>query len=97
MDAIESPGHVPSTPVAERLFLDLDGQWFGAAGDRWRAEVYGVLQDGGWSWVQLGLHGARDHMLTLRMAPSGGVAQLILALTAWLASSEPRPHLLSIG
>jgi hypothetical protein len=72
MDAIEPSGHVPSTPVGERLFLDLDGRWFGAAGDRWR-------------------------MLTPRMAPSGGVAQLILALTAWLASPEPRPHLLSIG
>ena len=83
---------------AERLFQALDGRWLSVSGEYWRAEVYGILQEGGWRWVQVGLHGAREHMLTLRMVPASGIGQLVLALTAWLATgAELRPHTLTVG
>jgi hypothetical protein len=81
---------------AELLFRALDGRWLTVSGDRWRAEVYGVTQEGGWRWVQVGLHGARDHMITIRTVPTSGTSQVILALTAWLAGSEPGPDVVSI-
>ena len=88
---------VESDLSAERLFRALDGRWIAVSGNRWRAEVYGVLQEGGWRWVQVGLHGARDHMLTLRTTQTSGISQLLLALTAWLAGSEAGPDIMSIG
>ena len=82
---------------AERLFRGLDGCWIAVAGDRWRAEVYGVIQEGGWRWVQLGLHGAREHMITLRTLPSSGVGQLILVLSGWLSGGERGPEIVSVA
>lgn len=86
-----------STLSAERLFRALDGRWIAVAGDRWQAEVYGVTQEGGWRWVQLGLHGAREHMITIRALPTSGISPLILAVTAWLTGSEPGPDVVSVA
>lgn len=82
---------------ADRLFQDLDGRWFSVSGDRWRAEVYSVFYDGGWRWIQVGLHGAREHMLTLRTSQTSEIRQLIRALAEWLGSSEPRTETMSVA
>lgn len=93
------PATLGAMPVAspERVFEALDGRWFSVSGDHWCAEVYGVLQEGGWRWVQLGLHGAREHIITLRTPEAIGIGQLILSLTAWLAGAQLPKGTVSIG
>jgi hypothetical protein len=91
-----SAATVDSTLTTEHLFNALDGRWITAAGDQWRAEVYGVLEEGGWRWLQVGLHGPRNHMITFRTAPTSAIGEVIQALTAWLSGSDPGPDIVSI-
>jgi hypothetical protein len=97
--AVEPNTPAPATESlsAERVFRGLDGCWIAVAGDRWRAEVYGVIQEGDWRWVQVGLHGAREHMITLRTLPTSGIGQLIVVLSGWLSGGERGPEIVSVA
>jgi len=81
----------------ERLFRALDGRWITACGERWRTEVYSVSYEEGWRWIQVGLYGAREHMLTLRTSRTDGIRQLILALSSWLVGAEARTDTPSVA
>jgi hypothetical protein len=68
----------------ERLFAGLDGRAVTVAGDDWRVNVFGVLDQAGRRWVQVALNGSKYYMLTLCLAPGDGVPQALLALSNWL-------------
>ncbi len=67
------------------MFLTLDGSDALLAGDEWRVEVYGVMDEPGSRWIQLGLTGPRRHLVTLRMDPGAGADSALARLRTWLA------------
>jgi hypothetical protein len=70
---------------APDLFAELDGSDFVAAGQTWHVEIYGVFDNDGYRWIQLGLNGPRTDLATLRLVQGAGPQQAVMALTAWLA------------
>jgi hypothetical protein len=69
------------------MFEALDGKTIHAADQDWRVEVFSVMSDRAFTWVQLRLVGDTDHMLTLKIARHKGAAEARSVLASWL--TEP--------
>ena len=73
-------------PVSpDELFVELDGTDFVASGQTWHVEIYSVIDDQGFRWVQLGVTGPRSEMATLRLAKGASGEHALIALTGWLS------------
>jgi len=70
---------------ADKLFAALDGCEVRTFGCRFDLEVYSVTDQSTGRWVQLGLRGAREHMVTLRLPIQSGLSEATTALSEWLA------------
>jgi hypothetical protein len=70
------------------LFAALDGREISVSGRKWRIEVYGVWDDLGRRWVQLGLAGRPRRVLTLNLAAGSGVRPAVLAASNWVAATS---------
>ena len=84
-DAAAEATALARTATQDELFLMLDGVDAILGGDQWRLEVYGVVDEPGSRWLQLGLAGPRRHMVTLRIGPGEGAESALARLRAWLA------------
>jgi hypothetical protein len=97
----DSPAGTSPTPKdlmpAYELFAELDGSDFVAADESWRIEVYGVLDDHGYRWIQIGLTGTRSDMVTLRLVEGAGAQHAIMALTAWVAERGAVRNVLNVA
>jgi hypothetical protein len=82
------PTHAIAAAQPAALFAALDGRQVSVSGRKVRLEVYGVWDDLGRRWVQLGLHGRPLRVLTLRLAAGAGVISTLEALQ-WLAAANP--------
>jgi hypothetical protein len=80
----------------ERLFRLLDGKWVAVEGRHWRTEVFCVADEVGSRWIQVGLHGPTEHMLTLRTSPTDSLDWLLRMLTLWLTDAGRIPSVLTI-
>ena len=81
----------PAEHTADALFWELDGSELDASGRQWTVEVYSVTDQPSGRWLQLGLKGAQDHLLTLRLPNDGGTDEAARALAAWLADPDHTP------
>lgn len=72
--------------AADRLFAALDGSEVRALGERFDLEVYSVTDQTTGRWLQMGLRGAHDHLITLCLPPESGIAEATQALSRWLAN-----------
>src|SRR5262245_5248997 len=79
------------------LFAELDGSEFVVNGQTWRIEIYGVLDDDGCRWIQLGLTGPRNDMATLRLVKGAGAQQAISALTVWVGQRSTGRNVLNVA
>jgi len=72
--------------TADRLFAALDGSEVRTLGHRFDLEVYSVTDQSSGRWLQMGLRGLHDHLLTLCLPPKSGIAEATQALSQWLAN-----------
>jgi hypothetical protein len=74
----------------EDLFVALDGRIVSVGRDRWRVEVFSVVDDDdGSRWVQLAIKGEPDYALTLRLFRSTAAEPAIGAIIRWLYDPTP--------
>ena len=70
----------------------LDGRDLLAAGSWWRVEVFGIVDEAGYRWLQLALLGPRRYVLTLRLdrheGPLSALGALALCLTELASPSS---------
>jgi hypothetical protein len=69
----------------DRLFAALDGSEVRTFGLCFNLEVYSVTDQSTGRWVQLGLRGAHEHLVTLRLPRQSGLREAAIALSEWLA------------
>jgi hypothetical protein len=70
---------------ADKLFAALDGSEVRTFGCRFDLEVYSVTDQSSGRWVQLGLRGTHEHLVTLRLPIESGISEATTALSEWLA------------
>lgn len=70
---------------ADRLFAALDGSEVQTSGCRYDLEVYSVTDQATGRWVQLGLRGTQEHLVTLRLPIESGLSEATTALSRWLS------------
>jgi len=71
--------------AADRLFAALDGSEVRTLGQCFNLEVYSVTDQSSGRWLQMGLRGPHDYLVTLRLPKQSGIQQATRALSAWLA------------
>jgi hypothetical protein len=77
---------------AQSTFETLDGRDLFVSHRHWRVEVFSVSDHADHRWVQVGLHGSGDYMLTLRLPAGAGPQSAVSALWSWLQGPiERRP------
>jgi hypothetical protein len=74
--------------IADDLFAALDGRELTVAGRTCRVIVYGIRDEGGRRWIQLGLDGHPTHLVTLRMSTGDGERHAVLKLASWIANPD---------
>jgi hypothetical protein len=72
--------------IPDQLFSLLDGRELTVGGLSCRVIVYGIRDEGGRRWIQLGLEGHPTHLVTLRLSPSDGERHAVLKLASWIAN-----------
>ncbi|MCC7009079.1 MAG: hypothetical protein IT184_09705 [Acidobacteria bacterium] len=83
-------GFGSATP-ADELFHELDGAEVTVMGaGSWRLQVFSVLDDGQWRWIQLGLSGLDDVLATLQVPIGASAAYVNLALNVWFQDQRVR-------
>lgn len=79
------------TFACDRFFAELDGRHLVVAGIDWSLQVYGICEQQGRRWVQLALSGADEAcMLTLRVGPRAGVADVLSTVSSWLTDPNDK-------
>jgi hypothetical protein len=91
-----APELVTGALSCEHLFSALDGCELAALGKRWRIDVFGVIENAGRRFVQLGLEGPTHHMLTMRLAPHVPVRRLGFSLVVWLAAPRDPGEIIDV-
>jgi hypothetical protein len=91
---IVAPAITTSDP--ETVFSALDGRELIVLGRRWKTEVFSVCELGGCRYVQLSLQGEQQYMLTLRVASSADIKQLVPRLLSWLAHPSSSGEILDV-
>lgn len=69
---------------AQRVFDVLDGSALSISGHQWLVEVFSVSDQAPHRWVQVGVSGDQNYMLTLRLNLGAGAQPAIDALSSWL-------------
>ncbi len=89
----------PQPPSPEQLYSALDGREVEVWGKRHRVEVYSVRDEIGRRWVQLALRGEPAYLVTLKLAKSDGVEEVLFALScgapvsfARVDAAPTKPH-----
>ena len=82
---------------ADRLFAALDGSEVLTSGHRFDLEVYSVTDQATGRWVQLGLRGSHEHLVTLRLPKQSGLQEATTALSAWLADPAHAEEVLDVA
>ena len=72
--------------IPDHLFSVLDGRELTVNGRTWQVKVYGIRDEAGRRWIQLGLEGASTHLVTLRLSPGDGERHAVLKLASWMAN-----------
>ena len=87
-----------SAPVttADELFRSLEGTDVLLGGDRWHVDVFSVIDEVDARWVQLGLIGAREHLLTLRLDRGAPSESVLACVSAWLADPAKETRVVSV-
>ena len=67
-----------------RVFEMLDGRELRVSNHHWNVEVYSVSDQAQHRWVQIGLKGEHDYMLTLRLDSGSSGQRAIDTLSSWL-------------
>ena len=68
----------------QRLFEALDGRDLSVSDRHWHLEVFSVTDQAQHRWVQVGLKGDQEFMLTLRLNSGAGAQPCLQALSSWL-------------
>ena len=82
---------------ADRLFAALDGSEVRTLGHRFDLEVYSVTDQISGRWLQMGLRGRHDHLVTLCLPRESGISEATQALSHWLADPAHVDRLVDIG
>ena len=85
-----------STP-ADTLFAAIDGRSISLCGHVYQLEVYGVTEASGARWLQLGLHGDGERLLTLRLPLGANVSRAMHALFVELAEMNAQRFELALA
>jgi hypothetical protein len=80
-----------------RLFAALDGSEVRTSGHRFYVEVYSVTDQSTGRWVQLGLRGAHEHLITLRLPKQSGLQEATSALSEWLTDPTHVAEILEVA
>jgi hypothetical protein len=83
--------------TADRLFAALDGSEVRTLGHRFDLEVYSVTDQSSGRWLQMGLRGHHDHLVTLCLPPRSGIAEATQALSQWLANPSHLVEMLDVA
>ncbi len=81
--AIIESQHV-TVPTPTEIFDALDGHSLELSDQRWRIEIYSLLEQDGWRWVHLALRGETDHVLIVKVLPFENENHVVGALLTWL-------------
>src|SRR5262245_599007 len=85
---------VPATPLddthvsARRLFEQLDDRPFATPEGTARLKVYSVFEQGDRRWVQLRIEGFSERMLTVSIARSEGVKDVLRLVSSTFAATS---------
>ena len=83
--------------TADRLFAALDGSEVRTLGHRFDLEVYSVTDQSTGRWMQMGLRGLHDHLVTLCLPKESGISEATRALSLWLANPTHVEELLDVA
>lgn len=76
----------------DELFAELDNMEIAAGECRWRIEVFSISDQEGQRWIQLGVRGTTEHMITLRLQPGAGLADALPEVLKSLGTSTRKVH-----
>ena len=82
---------------ADRLFAALDGSEVRTLGYRFDLEVYSVTDQSSGRWLQMGLRGHHDHLVTLCLPKESGISEATQALSYWLANPAHVEELVDVA
>jgi len=71
----------------------LDGRDLLAAGAWWRVQVFGIVDEAGYHWLQLAILGPRRYVLTLRLHHHDGPGSALGTLALCLAELAAAPSI----
>lgn len=81
----------------DRLFAALDGSEVRTSGHRFALEVYSVTDQSTGRWVQLGLRGLHEHLVTLCLPKQSGLQEATTALSKWLADPSHAEEIVEVA
>ena len=81
---------------ADRLFAALDGSEVRTIGQRFDLEVYSVTDQSTGRWLQIGLKGIHEHLVTLCLPQQSGINEATQALSQWLRDPAHIEELLDV-
>jgi hypothetical protein len=76
---------------AQRVFDVLDGSALSISGHQWLVEVFSVSDQAPHRWVQVGVTGDQNYMVTLRLNAGAGAQRALDALSTWLDGPSDAP------
>jgi len=79
---------IRSGQSARELLEQLRGRVIDAPGDSWRIEVFSIVDDSTHRWVQVGLIGADDRTVLLKLARFADGADAVSAIEYWIHESQ---------
>jgi hypothetical protein len=82
---------------SDRLFAALDGSEVRMPGHRFDLQVYSVTDQATGRWVQLGLHGTQEHLVTLCLPSRSGLQEAATALSEWLRDPSHGSEVLDVA
>jgi hypothetical protein len=80
-----------------KIFSDLDGRDLTAAGERWRLEVFSVVEQASNLWIQLRLVGKTATVTTLCLSRNADVREALQKLTDWLSRPQGFPKFSNVA
>ena len=91
------PYHSGTERKSARLCAALDGSEVRTSGLRFDVEVYSVTDQSTGRWVQLGLRGSQEHLITLQLPRQSGLREATTALSEWLSDPTHVAEILEVA
>jgi hypothetical protein len=76
--------HASAAATPDDVFAALDDAEVVMERRHWHLEVFSVSDDAAGRWIQLGMSGAAEHMITVRLEAGASADRAMAAVSSWL-------------